>query len=272
MSGKIMILTHRGLEPDNPGFYSESSFEAFKSHLDRGFGIEFDPLFLKDKVIVSHRYKEISDARDIVLERGRVASLAEILDLIAKSNVRISSIHLKGINQTKEKIDFTIKEIEKRNIFDKIIIFDLKPEWARYIKNKASHIKLAPSVAHPFDIKRYNRFVGGTLITIEQALDNKEFYDWVWLDEWDTLDENNKRKKLYTKGNFDLLRKAGYKIALVTPELHGTSPGLLGGEAHSDSSSKDLLFKRIKEIISLKPDAVCTDYPEEVRRLDSGNS
>lgn len=43
------IITHRGLEPDRPGFFSESSFEAFADQLARGFGgIEFDPNFTSD--------------------------------------------------------------------------------------------------------------------------------------------------------------------------------------------------------------------------------
>ena len=66
-----------------------------------------------------------------------------------------------------------------------------------------------------------------------------------------------------------MLSQEGYKIALVTPELHGTSPGLYGGESHKDAKDKETLFKRIKEILSLKPDAVCTDYPEEVRIIAS---
>ena len=65
------------------------------------------------------------------------------------------------------------------------------------------------------------------------------------------------------------MRGVGAKIALVTPELHGTSPHLLAGEAHPDAPKGDTetLFKRIKEIIDLKPNAICTDYPEEVSKL-----
>jgi hypothetical protein len=65
---------------------------------------------------------------------------------------------------------------------------------------------------------------------------------------------------------FKILKDEGLKVALVTPELHGTSPGLLGGEAHPDAD-KNCLFDRIQEIIDLQPDALCTDYPEEVGKL-----
>ena len=135
------------------------------------------------------------------------------------------------------------------------------------IKQKIPTIQLAPSVAHSYDIKRYNQAVGGTLISVEDALNHKELCDWVWLDEWDLFGPGNSQKKFYTHDTFSSLRNAGYKIALVTPELHSTSPGLLGGESHPDASSKGKLFTRIKEIITFSPDAICTDYPEEVKKV-----
>jgi hypothetical protein len=41
----------------------------------------------------------------------------------------------------------------------------------------------------------------------------------------------------------------------------------LGGEAHEDARDHEALMARIEEIIDLKPDLVCTDYPDEVRTL-----
>ena len=64
---------------------------------------------------------------------------------------------------------------------------------------------------------------------------------------------------LYTAENFERLRLAGYKIALVTPELHATS--------HQDAKDKESLFKRINEIIKLRPNAICTNYSEDVRKM-----
>ena len=48
------IITHRGLEPDKPNFFPESSLEAFSDHLSRGFGIEFDPNWTRDNIVVWH--------------------------------------------------------------------------------------------------------------------------------------------------------------------------------------------------------------------------
>ncbi|MEK6855970.1 MAG: glycerophosphodiester phosphodiesterase family protein [Nanoarchaeota archaeon] len=285
---KTLIFTHRGLEPSNENFFFESSYEAFKNHLEREFGIEFDPNFTKDNIIVWHdsTLKRITQGKDernfsdvlffeianINISNGKISSFAEILDLIKNSKAKLHALHLKAINQTREKIDKLLELIRKRGVIDLILLFDVKPEWARYIKSKIPQIKIAPSVALDYDIKRYGKMTGDTLISIEDALKFKEegIYDWVWLDEWDRIDENGQDKKLYTKEVFLKLKNIGYKIALVTPELHGTSPGLLGGEAHSDAKNKESLFKRINEIIELNPDAICTDYPEEVRKIFKG--
>ncbi|MBU3913711.1 MAG: hypothetical protein KKE50_06485, partial [Nanoarchaeota archaeon] len=124
-----------------------------------------------------------------------------------------------------------------------------------------------PSVAHQWDIERFNSFVGNTLISVSSALINKKVYDWAWLDEWDLKDRENKTKKTYTQENFEILKNAGYKVALVTPELHRTSPEGYGLESHPDAENKERLFERIEEIISLKPDALCTDYSEEIKKL-----
>lgn len=281
----VLILTHRGLEPSRVDFFSEGSFEAFENQLKRGFGIEFDPNFSRDGIIVFHdsSLKRITKGKDerrfsdmkleeikkIRLEKGRIAELGEILQLIKKSKSQLNAMHLKGIYQNKENIDLILRALKEYGVIDKMLLFDVKPEFARYIKSINSKIKLALSVAHPYDIKRYDKFVGATLISIEDALKYKKegLYDWAWLDEWDTLDENGKEKRLNTRENFDKLRKAGYKIATITPELHGTSPGLYGGESHRDARNKESLFRRIRELIELKPDAICTDYPEEVRDL-----
>jgi len=260
----MIIFTHRGLEPSNPDFYPESSYEAFKSHLERGFGIEFDPFFTEQGVFVSHN-------PDLKIVGGRIATLDEVLELIKNSKAELNALHLKGKFQDVSYLDILISNLKNHpQAISKIIIFDVKPEAARYLKSKMPNIQLAPSVAHSFDIKRYNSLVKGTLLSVEEAIKYKKdgLYDWVWLDEWDRADKNGKEKMLYTAEVFDLLKQAGYKIALVTPEMHNTaSPGLLGGKNHEDSNDKEMLFKRIKEIISLKPDAICTDNPEEVKNL-----
>ncbi|MFQ5531489.1 MAG: glycerophosphodiester phosphodiesterase [Candidatus Nanoarchaeia archaeon] len=289
---KSKVITHRGLEPSNPSFkYPESSYEAFKDQLSRGFGgLEFDPNFASDGIVVSHdatlkRITNGGDERDfseVSVEEltkltygsdgksGRIPTFDEVINLIKNSGSNINAMHLKGKNQSTEKLDKLLEALKKyEDILDKFIIFDVKPETARYLKSKMPGLHLAPSVAHSYDIKRYNEAVLGTLISVEEALKyiKEGLYDSVWLDEWDLADENQKTKTLYNEEVFNKFKEVGAKIYLVTPELHGTSPGLLGGEAHQDASSKEKLFSRIKEIINLEPDGICTDYPEEVLEL-----
>lgn len=275
------ILTHRGLEPDNPNFWPESSYEAFADHISRGFGIEFDLNFCKDDIVISHdptltRITEGQDKRafrDISVrelqklrygtKQGRIATLDEIMDLIDSSAPRINAMHLKGPHQIAAFVDHLVEVLPRyKNIFDRFFIFDLKPHIAKFVKEKIPELQLAPSVAHPYDIKRYNDLVGGTLLSVDQAVGCRDIYDWVWLDEWDREDRGGGDKTLCNRETFETLRAAGFKIALVTPEMHSlAAPGILGGKTHEDAEPGKFLV-RMKEIIRLDPDAICTDHPE----------
>lgn len=286
---RSMILTHRGLEPSKPDFYPESSYEAFQDHLSRGFGIEFDPNFTKDGIIISHdsTLKRITNGKDerpfnsLTLaeikkihygnkKKGRIPTFNEIMELIRSSDSTINALHLKGKFQDNKFLDTLIDSLKNNlDVIEKLLIFDATPETARYLKEAIQTLSLAPSVSHPYDIERFNNVTHGTLLSLQEAIKyrDEKIYDWVWLDEWDLQDKNNGHKSLINTKVFLELRNAGYKIALVTPELHGTSPGLLGNEAHADSRNTKSLFKRIREILTLSPDALCTDYPEEVLKL-----
>jgi len=268
----MYILTHRGLDPAKKPYFPESSREAFEDQLGRGFGLEFDLQFTKDgQMIVSH--DPVMD-----LSNSHLISLSDLLSLIMKSGAELSALHLKHTWQKTEYLDKLLVELQKVDT-ERFIIFDVKIETAKYLKERNPKLHLASSVSHQYDIERYNGVVGGTLITIEEAIKNKNLFDWVWLDEWDrsipdggdpstrAKHGTGQSKTFYNKENFDLLRKNGFKIALVTPELHATSPGLLGGESHQDAKDHQTLVKRLHEIITLKPDAICTDWPDLVTSL-----
>ena len=291
----IFILTHRGLEPSKSDFYPESSFEAFQDQLSRGFGIEFDPNFAKDGIVVWHdaTLSRLSEGKDerafadvevaelskikfwnkVHTTEGMIPTFDEVMELIRNSESRINALHFKGKFQDPRKIALLIEHLHRySDILPSILMFDVKPETAKTLLNAFPDLQLAPSVAHQHDVDRFNSVVAETLIETDEAA--KMLHDgvfgknpWVWLDEWDLTDEDKKQKKLYTKEVFDKMRSAGARIALVTPELHGTSPGLYGGESHPDSKDKETLFTRIREIIALSPDAICTDYPEEAKDL-----
>lgn len=278
------IVTHRGLDPSKLDYYAESSIEAFVDQLQRGYGLEFDLRQSKDGVlIVSH------DGNLKRLSRGKVsASINELtwgeifkmdfagshltdfdglLKRIARiDDDRIHAIHLRHQSQSQEIMDEIAEKIDGDSV-DKFIIFDLKPESAVYLKKKNNNLHLAASVSHPFDIERYNNCVGGTLLGLEEVENQRNLFDWVWLDEWDRTDIGGKDKTFYNQQVFEGLREGGFKIGLVSPELHGTSPGLLGGEVHQDSISREILLRRMNEIIKLKPDLICTDYPDLYREI-----
>jgi glycerophosphoryl diester phosphodiesterase len=284
---KPYVITHRGLDPSRENYYPESSIEAFADQLSRGYGIEFDPNFVKDGIVINHdrtleritnfhddrAFSEITIQEAVSIEygqekRGHLPSFEELMDLISQSAPKVHAMHLKGRFQNKYCLDRLIDSFNAYpRLFNSVFIFDVKVKSATYIKKHLPRLKLASSVAHPYDIKRYNKAVNGTLMRIDDAIAYRHLYDWVLLDEWDLTDKNKGIKYLHTENNYEKLRNAKYNIALVTPELHGTSPGLLGGETHPDAKSMQRLMGRIKKIIALKPDAIITDNPEDVREL-----
>lgn len=286
--GRLRVITHRGLDPSLPGFFSESSFEAFEDQLKRGFGgIEFDPNPTKDGGIIvlhDHDLSRITNGKDtrtvseltldevlnIPLKNGKIPTLDEVMNLIRQHQGNISAMHLKARFQEPRSLEVIIEALKKyEDIFSKFLIFDVKPSTARILKQQFLGIRLAPSVAHQFNIDRYNKAVGETLITIEEVLKLKKegIIDGVWGDEWDTRGLNGTNKIFYTPENFKILHKAGLFVALVTPELHASSPGLLGGESHADAKDHNSLMMRIAQIKLAGADYFCTDFPDEVSNL-----
>lgn len=282
----VCVLTHRGLDPSRSPYFLESSFEAFEDQLKRGFGLEFDVQFTKDeRIIVSHDQTllRISDGTDkrrideltlseilpLTFNDCRLASLQELLasiSLYGSTPDQWFAVHVKHWWQSEHYLDLLIAElaaIDYRHFF----IFDVTPISARYLKRRNSRLQLGASLAHPFDIQRYNASVGGTLIDIDTVLAHKEFFNWAWLDEWDRAGENGGKKSFYVQKVFDALRKAEMRIGVVSPELHATSPSLLGGEQHEDAQNMQALERRWSEIVALRPDGICTDYPDRVYAL-----
>lgn len=279
------ILTHRGLDPSQKDYFLESSYEAFVDQITRGFGLEFDVQFTRDHgIIISHDadLKRISGGRDtrnisdvttqeiadLAFNHCHLATLAQLFGAIREHGGDTHyGIHLKYRWQSETYLALLLKELETVG-FDaqRFFIFDVMPEAARFLKKYNPHLKLAPSVAHAFDIERYNQFVH-TLISVKEALANRKLFDWAWLDEWDRTGPDDMDKTLYTQEIIDTMRNAGLHTAIVSPELHATSPVLAGGEAHPDARDLTVLEKRLREIVSYRPDVICTDYPDNVHAL-----
>ena len=280
-----IILTHRGLDPDRHTYWSESTKEAFIDQLQRGYGLEFDFHFTKDRcmpVLHDATLKRITNGVDLrsidevnyndlqcsLRVNGTIITLSDLLILIEQlqSPYVCSALHLKHEHQNRQDLDALLRQIAQ---FDhaRFIIFDATPPAAAHLKQSNQTLQIYASVAHLYDIKRYNHYVGGTLISLDQLEMNRSLYTGAWLDEWDLTDENGNKKTLYNKSTFDRLRARGFGVALVTPELHCTSPGLLGGESHPSAAHRDALNKRLVEIVGLKPDIICTDHPDHIRSL-----
>lgn len=274
----LAIITHRGLEDGGQGEFGESTLEAFGKHLGAGFSLEFDPNFTKDGIVVWHDkdlkrltagedtrlLREVATEEVLTLpwQQGSLCTLTELLGLMVEADVKSHALHLKAEFQDECSIDRLMEVLcQFDELKEKLFIFDLKCDAAEYIRSLDPEWQLGASVAHDYDIMRYNSFVGGTLFEVNEAKSMRSLYDWVWLDEWDRLDVDGGRKVFYTKELVDGFKQQGFKVALVTPEIHGTSPGLLGGEAHEDAC-EERLYSRMKEFAHLNLDAICTDWPK----------
>lgn len=281
----IHLISHRGLNADVHNYHPESSEAAFRDQLGQGFGLEFDPQMTADRQLaVLHdptlkRFTREVDTRPVSevtldeicginFEGNRLLGLTELLELIKSvgNDQALHAIHVKAANQHAGFLDVLLDALKDTDPA-RFVLFDLKPEWARYLKDRNTHLHLAPSAAHPYDIERYNSAVGGTLISVEEACRHTDLFDWVWSNEWDRRDRDGGDKIFYNAEIFAKFRDHGLKIALVTPELHATSPGLLGGESHPDAATQDQLFARFVAIADLKPDAICTDCTQKWRAL-----
>ena len=139
-------------------------------------------------------------------------------------------------------------------------MFDVIPSAAKYLKKYIPQIELAASVSDPYDVERYGSLTGGTLMTLEEVIEHNGLYAWVWLDEWDTQDQLGGTKPLVTKRTVELLREKTFKIAVVSPELHATSPGLYGNCIHEIGTNPEMLKKYWLSICALDIDLLCTDH------------
>jgi hypothetical protein len=280
------VITHRGLDAAREPYYKESSIEAFADQLRRGYGLEFDVRLTRDdNLVVIHdatleriscggdsrhiRDVELAELLALEFDGCHLTSFSHLLSAIGQHQRDdvISAIHIKASMQDQLSVGILIRQLEEAELTKPFLLFDVRVETARYMKSRIPSLSLAPSVAHPYDIRRFNDLVGGTLLSLEAVGIERALFDWVWLDEWDRADMGGARKKFYTPETFEILRAAGFKIALVTPELHASSPGLLAREQHEDAKDAAALERRLLEILALGPDAVCTDYPDLVSSL-----
>lgn len=289
----MQLITHRAIDVD-PGdsegwMLQESRWGCFCAHIRSGWGVEFDVRPLKDgELAVSHDAsleriapgfnQEISALTRSELEAirlpggGRLCSLDELLNFIADAGRGISALHLKSHCHEPSILANILDAIEPKldSLIGRLLIFDATPRVAKQITQRLPGLDIAASVAHSFDILRYGAAAGGTLLTCNQALDHSDIYSWAWFDEWDTLDVGNGQKTFVNCESVDLFKNSGFKVAVVSPELHAASPALLGGEAHNDGVEQNRLLSRWRQFHQLGIDALCTDHASWIsKKLDS---
>lgn len=228
----MIIVSHRGIDK-----FKKTSFV---SALENNFGVEFDLNFTyPNQIYVSHNNN---------FNPHHTLKLTTLLSLLKKYTFPLSAIHFKGQWQNTQNIDLFIRIIKKYKKYkNSFIVFDLLIDSAKYIKNKLPWINLAPSIVLKKDQKKFNHLCHNSLYTLKEIIPHKSLFSWVWLDEW--------HSNLYTPKTFKTIRSLGLKIGLVTPELHLN-------ENHPDSHHTKL-FNKIRQILELKPDIVCTNFPSK---------
>lgn len=285
------IITHRGINIDvnnrEFSFSLESNPNTFLEQLKLGFSLEIDIQILKDdNFIISHDtnlsritnniyFNDYSDLtmNDLVSKNligNKVCTLNFILDAILNYENQKIFIHFKKKLQTKKALIKFSNLISRypNYLINKIILFDLIPSSAKFLRDIFPNISMAPSISHQYDIERYSSKVGNTLMSLEEFIIYNSLYNWVWLDEWDRLGKDNKMKCFINEDNISVFKKLNMKIAVVSPELHSTSPGLVGGENHEDARNFESLQNIWKKWSNFGIDSICTDYGSILKNLN----
>lgn len=283
------IVTHRAINiidnKKNEAFALESNRSAFLNQLQDGFGLEFDIQPLKnDSFVVTHNnnLKKLTNNKDLRLfadinyqdfksinfEKNSIFFLDDILDLIDIYAKKICFLHLKHSCQEKKFLDRLIQILlSKKSVLKSIVIFDLRPKSAIYLKTNIPELNLAASVSHEYDIKRFGLFTGNTLLSLNEIISYKDLYNWAWMDEWDTKHDTNPNKSFVNENNISLLKNNSFNVAVVSPELHGSSPGLLANEEHQSSKNILSLKEKWTEWAMFEIEAICSDYANEIRNM-----
>ncbi len=274
----FQLISHRGLDIFTGSPYSEQNFDSFKRHLLNGRGIEFDVRFTIDnEIVVSHEatiesaFGSLDIARSTLAEikkaNSQVFTFSDLLPFISDSNL-ISALHYKGPLQNFRNTENLAIHIESGlKELSNLIVFDIKPQEAKFLKNIVPNICCGVSLAHPFDILRFNAFVSGTLFGESIFAEFPKLYSWAWIDEWDMAwDAGSDAKPFVTNELLKRLRSLEIKSAIVSPELHATSPHLLGAECHPDGIDISHVINRFLKLDKNLFDVWCTDYSTEIER------
>lgn len=274
----MIFLAHRGLDFGVLNPASESSMDSFQACIDRGYGVELDLQMTKDGHLVIWHDADLSRwssgfnkniISKLTLEeltrqtKNRpFAQLNAVLDyFVAHPESPMLAVHWTASNQSKSFAEAIVTALSKYpKVWDRILIFDVLPEWGQWLRNHLLGIHIAPSVSHEHDIKRFAKLTQGSLFDLDQAIQFK-WADWLWLDEWDLSGPDTNPKSLYNEETFQKARSARKQTAVISPELHPEH------EEKGDSTKLELRWKILKE---LNPTALCTDYSSRAKGVMDG--
>jgi glycerophosphoryl diester phosphodiesterase len=270
----MIVLSHRGLDLDAQPQLPESSRRAFENALQNGFGLEVDLQLVCGELVIWHdmdvkrltggqdqrKWDELThgDLAKIESEHAKLVRFVEILQLLKSHKRRLVAVHIKSANQT----DAFLTALEQvlalhKDLHQNLLVFDLKPEAASRLRQQFSELGLGASVSESYDIQRFQAVAGGTLLSAEELMMFSHAYNWAWLDEWDRRSVTGGDKVLYSAEPFQMLRQSGFRVAVISPELHKN-------EKHPDGQDLPGLMARWSELKKLNPDAICTDYPNRL--------
>lgn len=246
----MLIYAHRGLT----AHYPENSKSAVWEAIDKGFCVEIDIRFTKDrKIVLIHddnllrifnKNKKVEDLKELDYKnlyfssnpQEKLITLEKIIEfLLSKKREFYMAIHFKQKDQNLDNI-YIISELFKRyDLYRKCFLFDLSISSCKILRNLNPKIKLGVIVSD----KKFEPFI----YLWEEAKKKEELFDIVWCAEYDYL---------YTKDFFLSVKSLSKKVIAVSYELHGN----LGGK----SKIKDYR-EGWKNFIENEVDGICTDYP-----------
>lgn len=196
---------------------SLSSIES----LDPSFGAEIDIRDYNGVIILSH---------DPVLSSDKFLELEVFLRNWKSTGTLILNIKSEGLELR------CLELLNKYKIVDWFFLDLSMPYFVKYSK-----IAYEQSISGFSSDNMAVRFSDEE--PISYALNFKDKVRWVWIDWFEEV--------VLNKSNYQVLKEAGFKMCLVSPELQDKGPEFI---------------KRYKEYLSLHNivvDAVCTKYPEQ---------
>lgn len=252
----MKIYAHRGMSGSQP----ENSKSAVMEALNKGFDVEIDIRFTKDRKIVAIHDSSLArlcgidvDVKDLQsTEITRIPFLSKpdesiplfddlTLCLLGNNIKGGFAIHFKQEEQNRKNCLTLSKIFRDYGLYYNCFLFNLSIETCKIFRELDPEIKLGVLVSdQEFEPFVYSRT---TMNSNDSSL-----FDIVWAAEY---------RALYGQKFFEEAKALGKKIIAVSPEVNRSLGHLKAFHGYQDSWM---------EFLRGHIDGVCTDYPEEFSR------